>query len=207
MSLANLPDYKGTKKRIQPRQSRALERPGRMKRLNARLREDPEFVAQFAASRAERMKVMNAKHWRKTAADLDERTAARQRIEDEKRRIDDTYCFECPEGTWTGRLEEIAWRNSTDLILCFTDTATGEHYRVSRHKGTHYKPTDGSHDFRHDAARGDVFELTIKRTVNGYPNLKSARKIQPVALATPTTKPTLVVTVLPSRRHRVATAP
>lgn len=35
-------------------------KPGRMKRLNAHLKEDPEFAAQHAA-RAERMKTMNAK--------------------------------------------------------------------------------------------------------------------------------------------------
>jgi hypothetical protein len=40
-----------------------------------------------------------------------------------------------------------------------------------------YKPRDGSHDFRHDANPGDLFELTTTKTKAGNPNLLSARKI------------------------------
>jgi hypothetical protein len=87
------------------------------------------------------------------------------------------YAFDCPEGTWTARLEQLAWGKSTNLILCFADVLTGKQYRLSVLSGTRYKPRDGSHDFRHDAAPGDVFELTTKKTKNGNPDLKSARLI------------------------------
>jgi hypothetical protein len=169
-----------------------------MKRLNAGLRKDPEFAAQFAADRAARMKIINAKHSRRMPDELQERAVAKQRIIEEKRRIDETYAYECPEGKWTGRLEETSWRNSTELLLCFADVATGRRYQIRRLIGSHYMPTDRSHDFHHDAAAGDVFELTIKRTVNGYPDLKSARKITSL-MAPP--KPRFIVTVLPTRRR------
>ena len=32
------------------------------------------------------------------------------------------YAFDCPEGTWTGQLEQKAWGKSANLILCFVDT-------------------------------------------------------------------------------------
>ena len=87
------------------------------------------------------------------------------------------YAFDCPEGQWTGRLEQLAWGKSTNLILCFADMETGKQYRLSVFSGTRYKPRDGSHDFKNDAAPGDVFELTTNKTKNGNPDLKSARKI------------------------------
>jgi hypothetical protein len=68
--------YTCTKKQPPRPRSPALEKPGRMKRLAARLR-DPEFAAQFAAARAERMKIINARHLGKSAADL-ERAERRQ---------------------------------------------------------------------------------------------------------------------------------
>ncbi|HWO44560.1 MAG TPA: hypothetical protein VNO87_03070, partial [Methylomirabilota bacterium] len=46
-------------------------------------------------------------------------------------------------------------------------------YRLSVFSNTQYKPRDGSHDFRNDAEPGDVFELTIKKTKSGNPDLKS----------------------------------
>ncbi len=50
--------------------------------------------------------------------------------------------------------------------------------------GSRYKPRDGSHDFKNDAAPGDLFELTTKKTKNGNPDLKSARKITPPQMRT-----------------------
>jgi hypothetical protein len=93
------------------------------------------------------------------------------------------YAFGCPEGTWTAKLEQKAWGKSANLILCFADTATGSKYRLSVFSRNRYKPRDDSHDFRHDAEPGDLFELTTKKTKNGNPDLKSARKIAPPAAA------------------------
>jgi hypothetical protein len=89
------------------------------------------------------------------------------------------YAFDCPEGTWTARLEQKAWGKSSNLILCFADYATGQKYRLSVFSHNRYKPRDDSHDFRNDAEPGELFELTTKKTKNGNPDLKSARKITP----------------------------
>jgi hypothetical protein len=94
------------------------------------------------------------------------------------------YEFDCPEGKWMGRLEQLAWGKSTNLILYFADTATDRRYRLSVFAGSQYKPRDGSHDFRHDAQPGDLFELTTKKTKNGNPDLTSARKITSGSAAT-----------------------
>jgi hypothetical protein len=45
------------------------------------------------------------------------------------------YAFDCPEGTWTAKLEQMAWGKSTNLILCFADVATGKQYRLSVFSG------------------------------------------------------------------------
>jgi hypothetical protein len=154
-----------------------------MKRLNAKLQADPEFAAHFAAARAERMKIINARSLRPPLEDR-----ARARINNEKQPIDDHksaienalngYAFDCPEGTWTGRLEQIIWKEPTILVLCFTDTATGKRYQLERKKGTRYMPCDGSHDFQADATPGDVFRLRTRKTKLAYPDLKSARKVK-----------------------------
>jgi hypothetical protein len=93
------------------------------------------------------------------------------------------YAFDCPEGTWTAKLEQKAWGKSSNLILCFADAATGKQYRLSVFSSTRYKPRDGSHDFRNDAEPGDLFELTTTKTKSGNPDLKSARKITTLAAA------------------------
>jgi hypothetical protein len=35
---------------------------------------------------------------------------------------------DCPEGTWTGRLDKKRWAKSPEMALYFTDTATQERY-------------------------------------------------------------------------------
>jgi len=94
------------------------------------------------------------------------------------------YAFDCPEGTWTATLEQKAWGKSANLILCFADPATGRKYRLSVFSRNGYRPRDDSHDFRNDAEPGELFELTTKKTKNGNPDLKSARKITADAAAT-----------------------
>lgn len=87
------------------------------------------------------------------------------------------YAFDCPDGTWTARFEQKAWGKSANLILCFADLATAGKYRLSVFSSTRYRPRDGSHDFRNDAEPGELFELTTRKTRNGNPDLKSARKL------------------------------
>jgi len=86
------------------------------------------------------------------------------------------YELDCPEGTWTARLDHKAWGKSQNLILYVTATTTGGKYWLSVFSHNAYKPRDESHDFRNDAEPGDLFEFTTNKTKAGYPNLKSARK-------------------------------
>jgi hypothetical protein len=92
----------------------------------------------------------------------------------------DAWVFDCPEGTWTARLDQMAWGKSQNLILYFTDEATSERYWFSVFHRNGYKPRDNGHDFKRDAQPGDLFELTTKKTKGGNPDLKSARKLSPV---------------------------
>jgi len=87
------------------------------------------------------------------------------------------YKLDCPEGTWTARLDHKAWGKSQNLILYVANQATGAKYWLSVFSRDDYKPRDESHDFRNDAEPGDLFELTTNKTKGGFPNLKSARKI------------------------------
>jgi hypothetical protein len=87
------------------------------------------------------------------------------------------YAFDCPDGAWTAKLEQKAWGKSSNLLLCFADTATGKQYRLSVFSRNGYKPRDHSHDFCNDAEPGELFELTTTKTKTGNPDLKSARKI------------------------------
>lgn len=87
------------------------------------------------------------------------------------------YDLDCPEGIWTARLDHKGWGKSQNLILYVTDQTTGGKFWLSVFSRHDYKPRDNSHDFRHDAEPGDLFELTTNKTKGGYPNLQSARKL------------------------------
>jgi hypothetical protein len=89
----------------------------------------------------------------------------------------DAYELDCPDGTWTARLDAKAWGKSANLILYFSETETGRKYWLSVFFDNGYKARDGGHDFRHDANPGDVFELTTEKTRGGKPKLQAARRI------------------------------
>ena len=65
------------------------------------------------------------------------------------------YELDCPEGTWTARLDHKAWGKSQNLILYVTDPATGAKYWLSVFSRNGYRPRDESHDLRNDAEPGD----------------------------------------------------
>jgi hypothetical protein len=89
------------------------------------------------------------------------------------------WAFDCPDGTWTARLDQKAWGKSTNLMLFFTDTATDARYWFSVWHSSGYGPRKGGHDFKRDAEAGDLFELTTKHTKGGNPELTTARKLTP----------------------------
>ena len=63
------------------------------------------------------------------------------------------YELDCPEGTWTARLDHKAWGKSQNLILYVTATATGAKYWLSVFSRNRYRPRDDGHDLRNDASR------------------------------------------------------
>jgi hypothetical protein len=89
----------------------------------------------------------------------------------------DDYEHGCPEGSWSGRLEQKAWGKSKNLILYFSEVATGRKYWFSVFHANGYKARDDGQNFRKEAEAGEVFELTTGKTVSGKPVLLSARKI------------------------------
>ncbi len=91
------------------------------------------------------------------------------------------WAFGCPDGTWTGRLDQKAWGHSQNLMLYFSNTETGEKFWFSVFSRNRYRPRDDSHDFQNDAEPGDLFTLTTKKTKSGNPDLTSARKLSPPA--------------------------
>jgi hypothetical protein len=52
------------------------------------------------------------------------------------------YELDCPEGGWTGRLDLKAWGKSKNLILYFSDVATGRKYWFSVFHPNGYKTRD-----------------------------------------------------------------
>jgi hypothetical protein len=92
------------------------------------------------------------------------------------------YQLDCPEGIWNARLDAKAWGKSKNLILYFSDRATGLKYWFSVFHREGYRSRDGQ-DFRDDAEPGDVFELTTGKNKTGSPRLLSARKIHAGASA------------------------
>ena len=91
------------------------------------------------------------------------------------------WVFGCPEGTWTGRLDQKAWGRARNLMLYFSDEATGQKFWFSVFSHNRYRPRDNSHDFQNDAEPGDLFTLTTRKTKTGSPDLATARKLSRAA--------------------------
>jgi hypothetical protein len=97
------------------------------------------------------------------------------------RHWNNVWSHDCPEGTWTGRLEKKGWAESPEMALYFTDTATQERYWLLVSSSGNSRPRDSWRDFMKEAEPGDVFELTTTKTKAGNPSLTSARKIRTLA--------------------------
>jgi len=87
------------------------------------------------------------------------------------------YAFNCPDGAWTGWLDEKMWGKVSNLRLFFTDTATNKKYWFSLFLSDRCRPRDGGFDFQNDGQPGDIFALITKLSDNGIPELLTARKI------------------------------
>ena len=86
------------------------------------------------------------------------------------------YSAEVPAGVWQGRLDYQAWGKSTNLFCYFTDTTSGERYRLSVFSRGSYKPYNGGPAFDQEEI-GGVFEVTTALSKNGLAKFMAAEKV------------------------------
>jgi hypothetical protein len=86
------------------------------------------------------------------------------------------YGMDTPEGQWTGRLDELAWGQSSNLFCFFTDTASGKKYRLSVFNEKGYMPSKGGPAFDQELL-GGIFEITTGKSKKGLPTFLTAKKV------------------------------
>lgn len=87
------------------------------------------------------------------------------------------YQFEAPEGTWNGRLDNLAWGKSTNLFCYFTDLATGDKRRLSVFSRSSYSPYREGPNFKNETP-GNSYEITTgKSKKSNFPTFVNARKL------------------------------
>jgi hypothetical protein len=86
------------------------------------------------------------------------------------------YSLDCPEGSWTARLDNKAWARQS-IVLYFSECGTERRFRFSIFFSRSYKADDGSGpSFKDDAQPGEHFALTTGKTKTGHSKLLSAQK-------------------------------
>lgn len=87
------------------------------------------------------------------------------------------YGADAPDGTWTARLDDMAWGKSQNLFCYFTEVATGKKYRLSVFNSKKYQPTKEGPSFDEEPV-GGTFEITTAKSArSGLPSFLSARKL------------------------------
>lgn len=84
------------------------------------------------------------------------------------------YVMDAPEGTWRGRLDELAWGKSQNLFCFFTDIESGKKYRLSTFNQKAYKPEKEGPAFD-EVEKGATFEITTAKSKNGFPKFVAAK--------------------------------
>ena len=74
-----------------------------------------------------------------------------------------------PSGTKSVQLDFHAWGKSTNLFCFFTDTASGEKYRLSVFARQSYQPYKGSVSFDQEPI-GGLFNITVKENDEDKPS-------------------------------------
>jgi hypothetical protein len=87
------------------------------------------------------------------------------------------YTFDCPVGTWRARLDMKAWGKGRNILLYFTETATGRKYCICVFDASYYTPEDRGFDFRRAGEPGDIFELKTAKTRTGRTRFLSAKHV------------------------------
>jgi len=87
-----------------------------------------------------------------------------------------TYRTDAPDGGWTGRLDDRAWGKSANLFCYFTDTVSGEGYRLSVFFDKEYRPANGGPAM--DLERlGRVFRITTRQGKKGLSRFVTAEPL------------------------------
>lgn len=91
-----------------------------------------------------------------------------------------TYRTDAPDGEWTGRLDERAWGKSANLFCYFTDTVSGNGYRLSVFFDKHYCPYNGGPAMDREPL-GRTFKITTRQGKNGLSRFVTAEPVDPEA--------------------------
>jgi len=88
------------------------------------------------------------------------------------------YGTNAPDGVWTGRLDDRAWGRSANLFCFFTDTGSGERFRLSVFFDKQYRPAQGGPAMDQQAL-GSVFKVTTRQGKSGLSRFMTAEPVGP----------------------------
>ena len=87
------------------------------------------------------------------------------------------YLFEVPPGTWTGRLDYVAWGKSHNLLCYFTDAASGAKWRLSTFWNRQFRPHGDGPEFDKEPL-GSRYEITVEASKTGMPKFVTALRLE-----------------------------
>lgn len=90
------------------------------------------------------------------------------------------YGTNAPDGVWTGRLDDRAWGKSANLFCFFTDTGTGERYRLSVFFDKQFRPAQGG-PAMDQLAVGAVLRVTTRQGARGLSQFMTAEPLDPAS--------------------------
>jgi hypothetical protein len=86
------------------------------------------------------------------------------------------YEFGCPEGEWIGHFDEKQWGQNKNLVLYFTDEASGSKHWFSVFWADNYRARDGQIAFREEEP-GSRYKLNTRMNEKGKPVFLGATKL------------------------------
>ncbi len=88
------------------------------------------------------------------------------------------YDYEAPIGSWTGRLDHLAWGKSANLFCYFTDVATsGRHVLSVFANAAGYTPRQQGPDFKQEPTGGTYTITTSQSSRSRYRTFLTAQKL------------------------------
>lgn len=88
------------------------------------------------------------------------------------------YDYKAPAGTWTGKLDFLAWGKSSNLFCYFTNIASGQKHVLSVFSSAAgYVPREGGPNFK-DEDIGHTYEIrTGKSARSAYMTFLEAKRL------------------------------